>query len=295
MHVEYNNTDFNQTFIFTKSSNKFKKSDLLLILGGFIFLLNVINYFIEINSFIEIQDDYKEEILYKALLNKSILYEHHFTSSKSSLSECSKFVNNQTLTLHLEYIDKYSSNKYTIYYLTLGDLYTSLFMLISLFFLIKINWMSYKKFFKKLSLFCALCFFIFEYASLIIYISIYLKIYKIYELYNEVSIKQCIDNQIENSQINELLFNDMLMNFIHDLKFIYSSSIIIIIIQFVCITIILYKIKLLITINLITNNDSLFNETSAYEHTNFYFHTNKKKTNNSEDYFVNSKYEDKLK
>jgi hypothetical protein len=193
----------------------------------------------------------------------------------------------------MDYLKKYSQNKYLAYYLTVGVLNTSCFTLLTLFFLIKMNWINYKNLLKKLSLLSAFVFFILEYSSLIVYVSIYIKVYKIYEHYNEVKIKQCVQNEIDVSEINEL-FNDLLTNFIKDLKFIYSSSIIIIISQFTCITIIIYKIKLLITINLITNNDNLFIEKSNYEYTNFYL-ANKRQNKNSEDYFAISKYDDKIK
>lgn len=240
-----------QISLISSASNRgiaYKKVDFNLILSGGVFLLVLLacllnNYFI-----IDLKSTVEKETVAMILSNQTIINEN---KNSTSLESCRKLITEVSLIKFKTNLDNYEKNKSCTIFISAADSIVSFLLFIALLILIKYDpTVPQENFLKKLSIGLAFLFTILEFISLIIYLSIYMKTYHMYKFIEKTIRLKCF-NVYMFKDINEtIVYAKFINSFIPSVRFVYSCAVILIVIHFINLIILLYKIKLLIIINM---------------------------------------------
>jgi hypothetical protein len=219
------------------------KRDINLVLSFTIFLLVTIGFLLDKYFIIELHNKVEVNMIDKVFGNLSLI---ELNKNDTIRESCKKMINNKTILKFRVNIDSYESNKYKAEIATQIDLGICLLLLIALLVLFKYD--SDSLIINKACFVLAATFAFTEYISLILYLSLYLKAYHLYTFVFDSN--KCYFEYMFDSVDENIAYQLFINSFLPEVEFVYSCIIVLILLHFGNLIIVLYKMKLLIVLNL---------------------------------------------
>ena len=181
--------------------------------------------------------------------------------------QCKKLLTNFTLGKFKLNLENYETHKEYLYYTNITSMGVCFILGVSLIFLIKFRRNLFNKFFKKSAIFLAFILTAIEYISILFYLSVYLKSFHMFTfIESTLFLNKCFKVEGFEDLHETIVYKVFVYTFLPEVKFVYSCAAVLVMIHFGVLIVVIYKIKLLIMINVDSLNfDSSF--FSCYDRT----------------------------
>jgi hypothetical protein len=227
------------------SNSKMSKIDFNLVMSGFILFLVLICYMLSSFFIVDLKSQIEKEMVNLIMSNSSLL-----THNESALENCHTLLTNLTLKKFKNNLNNYENHKLYSEYVNTAGVSVSILFCLTLTLLIKYFQRLYSNLLKRTCIVLSVLFILIEFVSLLLNLSIYLKSFHMYSFVeNTVIFNKCF--YVEGfSDIHETIVYKIFINsFVPTARSVYLCATILILIHFLNLTILIYKIKLIIVIN----------------------------------------------
>lgn len=232
--------------------SRFRRGDFNLILSGIIFFIVLIGFLLNKTFIVNLKTHIEKEMVNLILTNSTII---NTNINITSYIICRKILTNSSILRFRTNVDKYEKNREYSEMIIISNIIIASLLLIVVIILTKYNTEHIDNFIKKASIILAVIFTLIEYICLILYVSIYLKTFHMYSYSEDIIENNCFTQEMFADNFNEnLVYEVFVFAFFPKLKFVYSSAIILMVLHFGNLIILLYKIKLLLILNLTNGN-----------------------------------------
>jgi hypothetical protein len=229
---------------------KFSKLDFNFILSMAILVFLIIIFTLHNIFIVNLKSHIEKEMVNMIMSNQTLI----------DNKQCKKLLTTFTLEKFKLNLENYESHKDYLYYTNTTCMGISFTLSVCLIFLIKFRKNAFNKFFKKAAISFAIIFAVIEYVSILFYLSIYLKSFHMYTfIENTLFYNKCFRVEGFEDLHETIVYKVFVNTFLPEAKFVYSCAAVLVMLHFGILIVVIYKIKLLIMINIEhLNCDSTF-------------------------------------